>query len=212
MTFPAGAGSTWTGYSIAPLGRPVPVEAWSPPPQPCIDRTRSIATVPAEVAGRVLLDDPAAVAELEADLRRRRAVLLAAESTGVARWCLEAAADYARIRRQFGVPIGTFQAVKHRLADLLIAVENARAATWGGAWSIASGWRDAPISAAMAKAVATENARIVANATLQLHGGIGMTWEHDVHLYLRRAKVNENLGGTPAEHFATVAALLLDEA
>jgi alkylation response protein AidB-like acyl-CoA dehydrogenase len=182
-------------------------------PQPCVDRTRSIASVSVEPgAGRVLLDDPEAVVALAAGVARRRAVLVAAESAGVARWCLDTAASYARVRRQFGVPIGTFQAVKHSLADMLVRTENARSAAWGGAWSIAHGWPDAPVAAAMAKAVATENARVVANAAVQIHGGIGVTWEHDIHLYLRRAKVNETLFGTPAEHFATVAALLLDDA
>jgi alkylation response protein AidB-like acyl-CoA dehydrogenase len=179
--------------------------------QSCVDRTRSLASVTVTGRpGRVLLDDPAAVAALDAELARLRAVLIAAESAGVARWCLDTAAAYARTRRQFGVPIGTFQAVKHALADMLVRAENARSAAWGGAWSIANGWKDAPIAAAMAKAVATENARLVANAAIQLHGGIGVTWEHDLHLYLRRAKVNETLFGTPAEHFTTVAALLLD--
>ncbi len=179
-------------------------------PQPCVDRTRSIATVTVPAgAGRVLLDDATALGE---EVRRRREVLLAAESTGVARWCLNTASAYARTRHQFGVPIGTFQAVKHSLADMLVRTENARSATWGGAWALAHGWRDRALSAAMAKAVATENARAVAAAAVQIHGGIGVTWEHDLHLYLRRAKVNEQLGGTPAEHFAALAGLLLDDA
>ncbi|GAA0616362.1 acyl-CoA dehydrogenase family protein [Sporichthya brevicatena] len=204
----ADAGLVFTGGALVELAG----EEWAAArrAQPCVDRTRSIATVTIPAgAGRVLLNDAAALLD---EVRWRRQVLLAAESTGVARWCLDTASAYARTRQQFGVPIGTFQAVKHSLADMLVRAENARSATWGGAWALAHGWRDRALSAAMAKAVATENARAVAAAAVQIHGGIGVTWEHDLHLYLRRAKVNEQLGGTPAEHFAALAGLLLDDA
>ncbi|MDQ0382835.1 acyl-CoA dehydrogenase family protein [Amycolatopsis thermophila] len=137
-------------------------------------------------------------------------LLVAAESTGVAERALRIAAEYALTRRQFGHPIGAFQAIKHKLADMLVLVENARSACYGAAWQLSAG-AEADLYVAMAKAVASESATQVAADALQIHGGIGCTFEHDIHLYLRRAKSGQLLYGDTAEHLDVIAAALLDE-
>jgi len=135
-------------------------------------------------------------------VRDLAAVLLAAESVGGAAWCVETAADYARVREQFGRPIGQFQAVKHRCADLLAALERARAA----AWDSARGGPDdeVALAAAVAGAVVPEAFATCAQGCIQVHGGIGFTWEHDAHLFLRRALATRALLGPPSAWHPTV--------
>ncbi|MBV8463814.1 MAG: acyl-CoA/acyl-ACP dehydrogenase, partial [Acidimicrobiales bacterium] len=117
--------------------------------------------------------------------------LVAAESAGIARWCLETASEYAKVRVQFGRPIGQFQAVKHALADMLVAVEQCAAV----AWDAAAAWSDHadPLSARIAGAVGLDAAAHCAKQCIQILGGIGFTWEHDAHLYLKRAMANLQL-------------------
>ena len=130
--------------------------------------------------------------------------LAAAESAGIARWCLETASDYAKVRVQFGRPIGQFQAVKHKLADMLVAVEQCAAVAWdaAAAWSEAHagepGHEDrhaqaGALSARIAGAIGLEAATHCAKQCIQILGGIGFTWEHDAHLYLKRAMANLQL-------------------
>ncbi|MFI6309659.1 acyl-CoA dehydrogenase family protein [Nocardia fusca] len=179
-------------------------------PQVMVDRCRRVSTVRFQGTPARLVSSGAAA---EAAISRARAVgclVLAADSAGVAAAVLDLTAEYAKTRHQFGLPIGTFQGVKHRLADSLVLAENARSATWGGAWALAEKWSSLPEMIAMAKATATANGIAVAAAGVQLHGGIAITWEHDMHLYLRRAKANELLLGEPSEHLETIAAALLD--
>jgi alkylation response protein AidB-like acyl-CoA dehydrogenase len=144
---------------------------------------------PARRAARVTL--AGAQAELAAggrqvlvDLSR---TMLAAEATGVARACTEMASEYAKVREQFGRPIGMFQAVKHHCANMLVAAEVATAAVWDAARAAASGGDQLTYTAAAAAALALAAADLNANLNTQVHGGIGFTWEHDAHLYLRRA-------------------------
>jgi alkylation response protein AidB-like acyl-CoA dehydrogenase len=153
---------------------------------------------------------PLGDAGLTAHLRQLQATLYAAEAVGVAADALERTSAYARDRHQFGLPIGTFQAVKHRLADMLVDVECARSAVYSAAWAL----RDQTLEAAalavhMAQAVATEAAIHVVSAAIQLHGGIGVTWEHDLHLHLRRAKALELAVGSPGWHYDRIADALL---
>ncbi|MET0133559.1 MAG: acyl-CoA dehydrogenase [Kibdelosporangium sp.] len=125
------------------------------------------------------------------------ATLVAAEAVGVAAWCLRTATAYAKVREQFGRPIGSFQAVKHLCAGMLCRVEEARAATWDAARAADSSPEEHPLAAAVAAAVALEAAVAVAKDCIQVLGGIGFTWEHDAHLYLRRAlSLRALLGGT----------------
>ena len=137
-------------------------------------------------------------------------LMLAAQAVGAAGKALTISADYARTRQQFGQPIGKFQAIKHTLANMLIDVENARSATYNAGWAVDEGRADAELALHLAKAVATENAARVTGQATQVHGGIGNTWEHDCHLYLRRAKACELALGDPEYHFQQIADAVID--
>jgi alkylation response protein AidB-like acyl-CoA dehydrogenase len=128
------------------------------------------------------------------------AVVLAAEQVGGAQRCLEISVEYAKERIQFGRPIGSFQAVKHRCADMLVAVEMARSAAAYASVCAANDSDDLAVAAAMAKSYCSEAYYRVAADTIQVHGGIGFTWEHPAHLYFKRAKSSELLLGTPRFH------------
>jgi acyl-CoA dehydrogenase len=136
------------------------------------------------------------------------AVSLAAETLGVARWILDTTVHYAKVREQFGVPIGSFQAVQHKCADGLLELERASAATYWAAMCLDADDADAPRAAAIAKATACDAARKIAKDGIQIHGGIGYTWEHDLHLYIRRVYAAEGLLGGAEEHRARLADLL----
>ena len=116
--------------------------------------------------------------------------------------------DYAKLRVAFGKPIGSYQGVKHQAADMLVAIENAKSLTYYAAWALDEDEAEAPLAVAMAKAAASDMARKVAGAGIQLHGGIGMTWEHDLQLYFKRAKASEVAFGDAAWHRERVARLL----
>ncbi|MFY9468942.1 MAG: acyl-CoA dehydrogenase family protein, partial [Solirubrobacterales bacterium] len=139
------------------------------------------------------------------DLANRAAVLIAADSLGVAAKMLEMTVDYVRDREQFGVPIGSFQAVKHEAAEMLVDVESSRSAAYFAAWSLASAQPDASSHAAAAKFVCAEAASRTADRALALHGAIGFTWEHDLHFLYKRAKANLALFGAPARYREAVA-------
>ena len=128
------------------------------------------------------------------------AVALAAEQVGGAQRCLESSVEYAKERIQFGRPIGSFQAIKHKCADLLLEVESARSAAYFAAWAAAEEPHDLPIAASVAKSYCSEAYSHAAAENIQIHGGIGFTWEHDAHLYLKRAKSSELLFGDPEHH------------
>jgi alkylation response protein AidB-like acyl-CoA dehydrogenase len=130
---------------------------------------------------------------------------LALESVGIVERLLELTVAYAKERLQFGRPIGSFQAVKHALADVHVDLELARSAARSAAWALAEDSPDAGLQIAIAKAFCTEVASTAAAACLQAHGGIGFTWEHPVHLYLKRAKGNELLFGRPQAHRHDIA-------
>jgi hypothetical protein len=118
-------------------------------------------------------------------------------------------AAYVKERRQFGVPVGSFQAVKHHLADALIALEHARPAVYCAAWSIATGQPTLGRDASFAKAYANEAAGVAARVALQCHGAIGYTYEHDLHLWLKRVWSLQHAWGDTAHHRSEVAAALL---
>jgi alkylation response protein AidB-like acyl-CoA dehydrogenase len=135
------------------------------------------------------------------------AVLLAAEQVGVPSRCLDAAVGYAKVREQFGVPVGTFQAIKHKCADMLVRVESARSLIRSAAVALDAGSSDAGTLASAARAYCSEVAVSCAADNIEIHGGIGFTWEHAAHLYLRRAKSAEAMFGSPAGHRERVVAL-----
>ena len=137
----------------------------------------------------------------------RVAVALAAELTGVAQRAMEMAVDYARDRKQFGRPIGSYQAVSHRCAQMLLESEGARSASYYAAWCGDAEPETLPLAACMAKAYASDAGWRVCTSSLQVHGGIGFTWEHDLHFFLKRAKVDGILYGSAREHRDAVAGL-----
>jgi alkylation response protein AidB-like acyl-CoA dehydrogenase len=142
----------------------------------------------------------------------RACVAIAAESTGVAQRTMEMAVEYAKDRQQFGRPIGAYQAVSHRCAQMLLETENSRSAVYGGAWAADAEPEALPLAASMAKAYASDAGWRVPDASIQVHGGIGFTWEHDLHFFLKRGKANAATFGTASWHRERVADLVLSEA
>ena len=142
----------------------------------------------------------------------RACVAIAAESTGVAQRTLEMAVEYAKDRKQFGRPIGAYQAVSHRCAQMLLETENARSAVYGAAWAADAEPESLPAAASMAKAYASDAGWRVPDASIQVHGGIGFTWEHDLHFFLKRGKANAATFGDARWHRDRVADLLLADA
>ena len=132
---------------------------------------------------------------------------VSAELTGVAQRAMEMAVEYARDRKQFGRPIGAYQAVSHRCAQMLLETEGARSATYYGAWTADAQPEQLELAASMAKAYASDAGWRVCSSSLQVHGGIGFTWEHDLHFFLKRAKVDALLWGSASEHRERVAGL-----
>jgi alkylation response protein AidB-like acyl-CoA dehydrogenase len=180
---------------------------------PTLDRTRRLAeltfdgvAVPASARLGGSAADAAAALRRILDLA---SVAYAAEQLGGAARCLDMAVDYAKTRVQFGRKIGSFQAVKHKCADVFVAVESARSAAYWAAATAASGSPELPLAAATAKATCSEAFFRAAAENLQVHGGIGFTFEHDAHLYLRRARAGQALLGEPAAHRERVALEIL---
>jgi len=138
----------------------------------------------------------------------RATVALCAEMCGGAQRVLDMTTDYAKIRVAFGKPIGSYQGVKHRAADMLVEVENAKSLTYYAAWAMDENVPEAPLAASMAKAYVSDAYRRTAGAGIQLHGGIGFTWEHDLHLYFKRAKSSEFTFGDASYHRERVAQLI----
>lgn len=136
------------------------------------------------------------------------AVLIAADSLGAGERLLDLTVGYVKMREQFGRPLGSFQSVKHKAAGMLTTLKGARAATYYAAMALDARVADATVAASVAKAFTGEGVAALAGEALQAHGGIGFTWEHDLHLYLRRAKVNAMLYGAAAEHYERLVSLL----
>ncbi|WP_055612027.1 acyl-CoA dehydrogenase family protein [Streptomyces phaeochromogenes] len=178
-------------------------------PLPTLDQTRKQARVEfTNTPARLLGPEGAAWPALERTLATA-SVLLAAEQVGGAAAALDAAVEYAKIREQYGRPIGSFQGIKHKCADMLVEIESARSAAYGGLWALDAGDEaEIAISAALAQAFCSEAFTKVAGDNIQVHGGIGFTWEHPAHLYLKRAKSSEVLLGTPSYHRELLAARL----
>ena len=172
-----------------------------------LDMSRQLATVRTTGAGTVVAGGSRAAQVVDEALSTGQA-LLASEQYGLASWCLETTVDYVKTRIQFARPIGSFQAIKHRLADLFLEVSQAGAVARYAADTRARGDADAATAQALAEAYCSDVAVHAAEEALQLHGGIGMTWEHPVHLYLKRAKADQLALGTPAAHRADLAELV----
>ncbi|MFI6088094.1 acyl-CoA dehydrogenase family protein [Streptomyces sp. NPDC051218] len=175
-------------------------------PRTSLDPTRPLATVTFDGA-RARVVAPESGTPVRRGLRAG-AGLLASEQLGLADWCLTETVRYTKERHQFNRPVGSFQALKHRLAQLWLEVVNLRAAARNAADTLAAGSADADVAAALAQAYASPAAVHIAEEALQLHGGIGMTWEHPVHLYLKRAKADSIALGTVGRHREELAALV----
>jgi alkylation response protein AidB-like acyl-CoA dehydrogenase len=173
-----------------------------------LDMTRQLADLTlAEVPARRIASGAVAERAVAAALAAG-AAMLAAEQLGLAERCLEITVAYLKERRQFARPIGSFQALKHRVADLWVGVTQARAAARYAAAALAVGDPDTPVAIALAKAACSDIAVRAAQECLQLHGGIGFTWEHPTHLYLKRAKSSSIGFGTADRHRALLAGLI----
>jgi alkylation response protein AidB-like acyl-CoA dehydrogenase len=177
--------------------------------EPSIDPTRRVYSVRFE--GVEVPSERTLPAEQEDYLPvlQRMCVAISAELTGIAQRTMEMAVEYAKERQQFGRPIGSYQAVSHRCAQMLLETEGARSATYYAAWAADASPDDLPLAASMAKAYASDAGWRVANASLQVHGGIGFTWEHDLHLWLKRAKVDAAIFGDAHWHREQVATAIL---
>ena len=177
-------------------------------PVTSLDMTRQLCDLSFDDApGTLIASGPAASRALDAALSAG-AGILAAEQIGLAQRCLDMTVAYVSERRQFARPVGSFQGLKHRLADLWVAVTQARAASRYAAACLASGSPDARVAVALAKAYCSEVAVNAAQECVQMHGGIGFTWEHTAHLYLKRAKADSIGFGTPDAHRAALASLV----
>lgn len=168
-------------------------------PQPVVDETRRLAAVtPGEVTEVHRFDgDPHA--RIRA-LRDRAAVAVACDSLGIAEAMLAATVAYVKVRQQFGRPIGSFQAVKHACADMQVAIAVSRQLVSAAVQAVAHDRPDSGVAAAMAKSYVCAAAVDIAGKAMQLHGGIGYTWESGVHVYLKRAALNRSLFGSPATY------------
>ncbi|MEU5850355.1 acyl-CoA dehydrogenase family protein [Saccharopolyspora shandongensis] len=171
-----------------------------------IDLTRPMSTVVFDAAEARALCAPDAQPRI-ARLLDVAAIALAAEQVGGAARCLELSVAHARTREQFGRPIGSFQAIKHMCADMLRAIEPARSAVYFAARAAADDSPEAPMLASLVKAHCSEVYADAAGATVQIHGGLGYSWEHDAHLHFKRAKTGELLFGDPARHRARLTDL-----
>jgi alkylation response protein AidB-like acyl-CoA dehydrogenase len=173
---------------------------------PTLDQTRKLARLEfSDVPARLVGTEGAAGRTLARTLDKA-AVALAAEQVGGAQRVLDMAVDYATVRTQFGRPIGSFQAIKHKAADMLLRVESARAAAYYAAWAAADDSDELPVVASLAKAYCSDAYFFAASENIQIHGGIGFTWEHDAHLYLKRAKSSQLFLGDAEFHRERLAA------
>ena len=188
-------------------------------PSPGVNLARNVSMDPDSMSCRVEFDG--APAELlgenapDAALKRlleTSAVAASAQMIGIAGAALDMAVAYARQRTQFDHPIGSFQAIKHKCADMLVATETARSAAYYAAWAVAEDDQSLPLAVSVAKAACGDACRLVCNDCLQIHGGVGFTWEFDVHLYLKRGKLLEYSFGDARWHRERIASLVIPPA
>jgi alkylation response protein AidB-like acyl-CoA dehydrogenase len=192
------AGDQLFAVDLSLMGRPAA--------EPSMDVTRPLAWMVLDEMPAIRLGGTDAVEEL----LDRGATGYAAEMLGGAGRVLEMSSQYAKDRVQFGKPIGSFQAVKHRCADMLVDVEGMRSTVWYAAWCLSAGDPGAAVAASTAKVWCSDASRRVMASGLQVHGGIGFTWEHDLHLFLKRSQLDQLSFGDAAWHRERLARLLRD--
>jgi alkylation response protein AidB-like acyl-CoA dehydrogenase len=194
VVVPAVVGAEVTAFLVEPAApgvKATPLAGMDPG-----TRTSALSLDGAVVSRDARLGDAAALERL----LRRGAVGACGEMLGAARRCLDMAVGYAKVREQFGQPIGSFQAIRHTCAEMLLEVENSHAATYYAAWALDNAAEDAELAASVAKAYVNDAARKVCGEAIQVHGGIGFTWEYDLHLYFKRAKALEPMYGDADWH------------
>ncbi|WP_454883163.1 acyl-CoA dehydrogenase family protein [Sphingomonas oryzagri] len=177
-----------------------------------LDLSRPIAALQLDRVPARRIDKPGLAATARTRLSEVASLCIAAEQVGIAERALEMAVDHAKLRRQFGVPIGSFQAVKHRCADSAVAVEAALSMALHAAWSLEGGVDPDKPMASLAKAACVEASVKVTASTIQVFGGLGFTWEHPIHLYYRRAVASRQYFGSTRAHRERIAADMLDHA
>jgi alkylation response protein AidB-like acyl-CoA dehydrogenase len=169
-------------------------------PLATMDQTRKQARIEFSSTPARLVGEEGAGAPVLSRTLDLAAVALAAEQVGGGQRCLDMAVEYAKTRIQFGRPIGSFQAIKHKCADMLLEVESAKSAAYYAGWAAAEDSEELPVVASLAKSYCSEAYFHAAAENIQIHGGIGFTWEHDAHLYFKRAKSSELMLGDPSYH------------
>ena len=184
-------------------------------PMPAVDDTRKLYKVTLHGGGLALEGDSLVARGAAAEAAFRKATLEAtvatcAELVGGMEWILRTAVEYAKTREQFGQPVGSFQAVQHHCANMLMWLESSRSATYYAAWAVSVDDPKAEEMVSIAKAYCSDAARDVGNAGVQVHGGIGFTWEHDLQLYYKRAKSSELLFGDATYHRERIARQVID--
>ena len=175
---------------------------------PAFDLTRRYARLEFAATPATLIGPAGGAGPALARVFHLGCVALACEQVGVAERALDMARDYALLRTQFGRPIGSFQAVKHKLASVLLEVEAARSAAWYGLWAADARPAELPAVASIAQATCSAAAYLATSENIQVHGGIGYTWEHSAHLYFRRATTARMWLGDPASHYERLAGQL----
>ncbi|MGV0993020.1 MAG: acyl-CoA dehydrogenase family protein [Mycobacterium sp.] len=177
-----------------------------------MDLTRPQARVTLDGAPGTLLAGPGEADRVITHALQVGSALLAVEQVGAAQHLLDLSVEYAKSRLQFGRQIGSFQAIKHKLADMLVDLEHARSAAYHAVWSLADGSDDPALVASIAQAVSSAAFSRIAADAIQVHGGIGFTWEHQAHLYFKRAATDAALLGSAEQHRSRVADMVLDTA
>jgi alkylation response protein AidB-like acyl-CoA dehydrogenase len=192
---------------VAPVERSAP--AMTIVRTPSMDETRKLSVVTLDdvsVGTPEVLRGPASALAAAIDTAT---VALCAEMVGGMQWILDTTVEYAKTRQQFGRAIGSFQAVQHHCADILLLTESARSATYYAAWTLSHDPAAAPLATSMAKAYCSDAYRQVGNLGVQVHGGIGFTWEHDLQLYYKRSKASETLFGDATFHRERIASQIV---
>jgi alkylation response protein AidB-like acyl-CoA dehydrogenase len=177
-------------------------------PLDTLDMTRKQAQLVFDGVEAERLGEPGAGTDALRKTLEQAAVCLAAECVGGSEKTMEMAVQYAKDRYQFGRPIGSFQAIKHKCADMLLRLESAKSAAYYAAWAAAEDNEELTVASSLAKAYCTEAYFTNSRENIQVHGGIGFTYEHDCHLYYRRAKSSELLFGDPTYHRELIASQL----
>jgi alkylation response protein AidB-like acyl-CoA dehydrogenase len=199
------------GLSLLPVGRGI--EGVQINPMPAMDATRKVYEVWFENVGVRAADLLGADGDPRDALdgaMQVATVALCAEMVGGMQWILDTSLEYAKTRKQFGRIIGSFQAVQHQCADMLLLTESARSAAYYAAWALTENDPMAQVSVSMAKAYCSDAFREVANRGVQIHGGVGFTWEHDLQLFYKRSKSSETMFGDATFHRERIARLVVD--